>query len=472
MAVNGWLRAGPTEGESPAGQPKGLIAVEQYRERNLDHCEIKWTYNDYHGPSKRTRHFTSRFNGQAKLLLDRGDDEGYIAQDPSGNRLKGEQYDAIDANGDAWSTDGQSVTIHGYPADATYNFVRQTFIDVRAIDLALISRTLSVHDALWKSGIEKRGKISYEEEREGDFHIVTVEARPDQGKTHSYVYTLDPARGWSPVKIEFRIGAEPVTWSRVMLKQYADVWFPETILRYRADFESGRKPTEEIVIDSVRIGVEFPESTFGPKGLGAEVGTNITFAPTRSKPDFYLMWDGTKGIPPDEFRRRRAAGELVFGPNFAKAVMDGATPQGAEPAARVAGMNPVAFAEKPAETLADEWEKYVRAFIRERGLSATQQESAMAILADCKKQAQQYVQSKRPRFNELRKLRDAVRELRSMRAEAGAETKQMKALAEELAKPLDTIFETSLKPRLLGLLTAEQRKAAAPAPTTQPGKGE
>ena len=48
----------------------------------------------------------------------------------------------------------------------------------------------------------------------------------------------------------------------------------------------------------------------------------------------------------------------------------------------------------------------------------------------------------------------------------------MKALAEELAKPLDTIFETSLKPRLLGLLTAEQRKAAAPAPTTQPGKGE
>ncbi|MFQ5430858.1 MAG: hypothetical protein ACE5E1_11165 [Phycisphaerae bacterium] len=90
----------------------------------------------------------------------------------------------------------------------------------------------------------------------------------------------------------------------------------------------------------------------------------------------------------------------------------------------------------------DQWEQYVRDFIRAHELTPTQTNSALSILKDQSARAAWIANSNRDRIAAAKKLKDA---------------KLRKQRLAELHKPIDDLF-MELQRRLEGLLTAAQRK--------------
>lgn len=93
------------------------------------------------------------------------------------------------------------------------------------------------------------------------------------------------------------------------------------------------------------------------------------------------------------------------------------------------------------------WEKFVREFIQQHDLSASQQSAAMAILKDVLLRADRIERSNAGRFAEAHSIDD--------------ERTREKRLA-ELQKPIDQLFD-EMKRRLDGLLSASQRKGLGEA---------
>ncbi|HMQ15168.1 MAG TPA: hypothetical protein PKC49_04265 [Phycisphaerae bacterium] len=113
------------------------------------------------------------------------------------------------------------------------------------------------------------------------------------------------------------------------------------------------------------------------------------------------------------------------------------------------------------------WETYVRDFIRRYQLDQDQCEKAGAILLECQKRAQEIVARRRNDLAEIvSKLLDA--------SEAGKaeEAARFRRQLQDGLRPIEAIFEQSLKPRLEKLPTREQRKRAEEAeqrpPASQP----
>ncbi len=460
--------AGPS-----TGRPKALLALEQYRSRHFRKGEVQWSVRGVYNALD-VVNFTSRFTVRSLLLVNRGDDSGTVAFDRRSARpMKGRKYYLLNQEDGAWITDGESVTIKHYPQETTAPPPDDIFHDVRAVDLSPNGKWYkSVHHALWKSGIEKHGRVTYEERIEAGLHVVTATARTADGHHTEFVWWLDPKRGWSPVKTQHRRDGELVSHTRVRVKDWNGLWFPEHLERFWRYYEKGSKPTTEITIHSVRLDDSMPDA-FGPVDLGAEVGTNITVTATPSTPAHYLGWDGTKGIDPDEFSRKLAAGELKRGPNFMRAIGRTTRPSGhrtprVPKAERAKGL----FPEVLVEIVSDEWERYVRQFIERHRLSDTQTESARAVLADCRKEAEGYVAGHKKDFAALglpsdRRRRSPKRAEQLKRLEkyygikpppAGrASDPRREEARRRLYAPIDAIFEHRLKPRLEALLTAEQR---------------
>ncbi|MFQ5422817.1 MAG: hypothetical protein ACE5F9_02430 [Phycisphaerae bacterium] len=328
-----------------------------------------------------------------------------------------------------------------------------------------------VHTALWKNGLQKNGTVTYDETVEAGLHIVTATARTADGHAIEYVWWLDPQRGWSPVRTEFRLDGEWIKQARIKVKNFDGVWFPTTILRFAKWHANGHNPSSDIVIDSVRMDDSLADS-FGPADIGVEVGTNITYADTHSRKAHWLMWDGTRGIDPMEFARKLAAGELKRGPNFMRAIGRAEETSGHQPPrAPTAGRAKELSAEAVVQIVSDEWDRYVRQFIARHGLSATQTESAMAVLTDCRREAERYVAAHKKDFATLglpsdrRRSPKRAEQLRRLQkyyaikpppAGRASDPKREDA-RRRLYAPIHAIFEHRLKPRLDALLTAEQR---------------
>jgi hypothetical protein len=114
------------------------------------------------------------------------------------------------------------------------------------------------------------------------------------------------------------------------------------------------------------------------------------------------------------------------------------------------------------------WEEYVREFMRRYELEEQQREKAGLILLDCQKRAQEIIDRRRNELSEtVSKLLDAD--------EAGKaeEVAKLRERLRHALRPVDVIFEDSLKPRLEKLPTRAQRAAAeAKSPSSQPAEAK
>lgn len=113
-----------------------------------------------------------------------------------------------------------------------------------------------------------------------------------------------------------------------------------------------------------------------------------------------------------------------------------------------------------------DWSAYVESFVKSHALNAEQATAARGILNDCVAKARAYLEAHEP---EMRALASEIETAIAFRALSPAERRKKLLSPLKSRKPIDAIFDHQLKPRLEALLTADQRRAAAP-PSTQPGR--
>lgn len=149
-------------------------------------------------------------------------------------------------------------------------------------------------------------------------------------------YHLDSESGWSPLRIVHTKNGEKVEEVRNTLDRYGDVWFPRIIRRYLKSFRNGETPYETTTIDAASFAGNLPDS-FKPADIGVEVGTTVIYEAPHGGKSKALIWDGTKGVPIEDYIKRQKSGELKRGPTILRSMQEayerGSRPS-AQPAAR------------------------------------------------------------------------------------------------------------------------------------------
>jgi len=121
-----------------------------------------------------------------------------------------------------------------------------------------------------------------------------------------------------------------------------------------------------------------------------------------------------------------------------------------------------------------EWDRYVEEFIRKYRLDDAQKQQAHAILNDCKKQAERYLQSRKALLERIEQKTRTLKQPTDKKANKKSIKDRGKQLAdlakqrEKLLEPIQRIFERQLKPRLERLPTRAQRRAAEQAKSKKP----
>ncbi|HUU97428.1 MAG TPA: hypothetical protein VM487_16960, partial [Phycisphaerae bacterium] len=335
--------------------------------------------------------------------------------------------------------------------------------------------TEDIHDVVWHDRLPAPAARQYEESREGDLWVVRV-----RSDNFTKSYWLDPARGWSPVRV--RQDNEDGFWteSRSTLELMDGVWFPRTVHYFSSNHCDGEVPREAYEVDGAEFNRPDHPTTFTPADIGIDVGMLVTDPDRRIGgvgPSSIGQWDGVRVISPEEYSKRRVAGEIREGPQYNALVerrlrkslappasplagtgglpstKDRATESDASPARGTKGV--IAEAEWKVES---QWEAYTRRFIEKYGLNAEQATKACAILKDCQARANQYLRKREPDLKKLEKDAEALKQ--ADRKDSAERLQKLKQRRGEVIKPLDDIFEKQLKPRLEKLPTSAQRRAA------------
>lgn len=431
-------------------RPKALLALESYRRTHMSKGKVEWSRYLRHKGKPAVRHYTCRFAGDQHWFTNRGDDEGVVGVfAPDNSPVKGRADILMLEDGTRWRSDGRSLMAKVYPAERNRTD-SAIMTDIRAMDVSVQFESFrDLHSALWRSGLEKKGRIQYRESREGELHVVVASCRNADNRRIEHAWWLDPRRGWCAVRSEYRVDGKVVKHTRAKRRKFGDVWLPEEIEFFWE--EVADKPFQRIKVHSARFDDALPDS-FAPADIGVETGTNVIVQPTSTQPARMLSWAGEKGIDKDEFSRKLTAGELKRGPNFMRNL------QKRDPrvkfedviiASRKASGPAPGTAAHAQQIFDDKWDRYLKDFIKTHGLSTTQTEAANSILSDCRRLAEGHFAVHK---------REIEAFFKRIAKPKGTDPNSIQKDRARLIGPIDDLFEKRLKPRLNGLLTSEQRR--------------
>lgn len=235
------------------------------------------------------------------------------------------------------------------------------------------------------------------------------------------------------------------------------MWYPKKIEFYRTDYVDGKEPAEVIEVEHAEFNRPGQPSVFTPADLGLEVGTNVDWHTPDGQTELRL-WDGGSAVSPEEFTRKKDAGQIKYSERFKKYIQPRMVRR-PDQILRLLNLSTPKYFES-------EWRTYTREFVTRYALDAEQTQAAFRILEDCEEQARRYVEARLPIFE---RLQDRWTEAKSATSAPAEAVKQLLREHQELMAPIERIFEEHLKPRLDTIPTPSQRKAAdPPAPPTQP----
>ncbi len=301
-------------------------------------------------------------------------------------------------------------------------------------------------------------------------HVVRV-----HGSLGTTTYWLDPARGWSPVRV--RNDSPDGSWAeaRCALERLDGVWFPVAVESYLSRFADGRQPARVVQVQAAT----FNRPEHAPELTIADIGVETGMVMVRTDAggqESSGRWDGTRQVPEEEFERRRLAGELEPSPNFVRALAAEAQRQAQERAGVGSEADVPLWLTPPAAVEAARhpvgaglslWEDYVRKFIEKYRLDAAQQQQAVRALRSCQHQAHAYLRRKKADFERLDRL-DAAAGANS--TTAGPDRGPASPELRRLLIPIDDIFNKQLKPRLDMIPTRRQRLAVDQGGATNAGR--
>jgi len=450
-------------------RPEPLVRLEGQR-AGLQTAQVEWS-RWTHDKGDDFRFYTSRIAGRSMAVDQRGDSAGHIGGEPTSRRRgDGDLRRTLIAGDQVWMYEQGNVTASVFPR------ARGAFYDLCALGLSYSFSLRDVPDTLWFDGPQARPRTYDVSETDGR---VVVRAQTDRGEV---TWWLNPERGWNAERVTRAEDGQIVQESRSTLKQYGDIWYPETVLFFSSTYHDGREPCEIVRIHSASFNQPDHPQQLTPADIGIDSCFNVELHDENRKPVGLFKWTGDEIVTVEEYNRRSKAGEVKPGPHFerlaavlrerADRLREAGDPRLSAHDLRTAQMALASDAMKTGYESV--WEAYTRQFIDRYTLDGEQSEKAWGVLRDCQQRANQYLDGRKAAFEKLQKSLEGVNQAKvEDRQRAMAEVEQRR---QALIKPLDDIFEKRLKPGLEKLPTRAQRKAAeqrdgATSRPTGTGKG-
>jgi hypothetical protein len=433
-------------------RPQALLQLERHRHM-LETAHIEWShdYQDLYGAHP--RFITTRIAGDDSIDQYRGDEEGVFDRLPNGtpqpNQMK--PISVLSKDGEVWMHPEKSWGADYFP-DGTRT------PDMRALGLTFGLPNYHVEEALWHEHVKQPSPRRYSETMEGEYQVVRAET--DYGTLE---WWLDPRRDGEIVRyVEINQG-EVVGESRVALRQYDGVWFPESVSNYAKGYRDGKEPRETIRIHYASFNQPEHPRSFEPKDIGVEAGIHIKeYDPQRKLLAWNRIYDGDKIVSDEEYLRRMAAGEIQKGPTVQRMAAEDEIrrqrePGGGSPNMMVMRMGDKSYSVRTQDYLTM-WEEYTRGFIERYKLNDEQTQKAWTICLESEAEARGHLAKLKSKLDEIQeRLAKASESKEKAEQERAAELRERR---QKLFEPIDQIFERQLKPRLEKLPTRAQKEAA------------
>lgn len=417
--------------------------------------------------NKPPRYYTGRFGGPDDMMIERGDTDGLFFPGESGERIPYSwPYHVMWKDGRVWLTGGPEILTTTMERTSD----RAGYYRVRSLGLGPALPMFEVEDALWNDFQAQASPRRYSTRTEDGLEVVTAES-----DALTTTWWIDPRRGWQPVRVtctQEGITAE----ARITLRQFDGVWFPDSVA-YSHNPEKGGQPYAVIHVESLKVNQPDMPARLTLLDMGIDVGEHVNCCDDHMQNGVSMVLSKNGLVTPDEFLRQYRAGEVAMGEVAilrnklhaetwerqkevlarARAANDGKADSGGNGGAVSAVEN--AETRAPRLIVESEWETYTRRFIERFALNDEQRQQALRFLSQAQEAAHAYVERRKDDFQKVEQEAERIGKLAATeRHKPLAELAEVKA---RLMKPIDEIFEKSLKGKLETLPTRVQREAEA-----------
>ena len=432
-------------------KPAALLAMEQARNAIVS-GRVEWSLLPNGDPEKRQA-FVCRYAANGDTIFEeRGDKDGWTVTTVSqGGVSKYPQISMRNAEG-FWYYPETTLGCSWWKDKPAHQLWPKDFMrpvkDVRWVGTSLGKNSLDANTgfaAVWHNEYHK--VVSWDQQQLGDRYLVT--AHFDSGGVATW--EIDPNKGWNVERATFELGS--IHQELVCnLKQYGDVWLPET-----TDYRLNGETTTTVRIESASLNQPGDAKQFTLADMGMEAGMQISCQDSPEEPGKPPAWNGEEVCSWDTWIADLKSGKRQWGPKFTKLIRG-------EPVER-----PYETEEQQRRRLLarakmgvrsalnrhqDLWSRYVADFIERHELNEDQAHKAQAILSDCQAKAEQKTMRLRMQCAPLLTELDAQGELKP------DQQQRLDGLLGSVREAVDKIFTEQLKPRLERLPTRAQKEAA------------
>lgn len=276
-------------------------------------------------------------------------------------------------------------------------------------------------------------------------------------------WAIDADRGYAPVAVRWEMSESDWIEIRSELAEFDGAWYPSAVTCFRSSYKNGEEPSDKVRI--LRAEFNRPEHPrhFLPSDIEVVAGMTVKLKQENRFYD-YFAWSGQELLTREEWLAKQEKGEVQAHPLVEELLEESKRRIQQDPDGYRAAL--ARQLSSAADRFESYWEHYVRRFVDLHQLSTEQVQTARRILRDCQEQARSYCKSMSLEF---RRLDSELAEIRERVPPPPLERlQQFDRKYRELMKPIDRIFEESLKPRLEKVPTRAQLEAAARAATSRP----
>lgn len=378
----------------------------------------------------------------AAMLL--GGVQGVTGTDPQGRPVRDRPQGLLRERDGVWQTTMNQIEANRWPGgDAP----------VPVADLRTTGMTPYVTIAGPPSQVIPRivrrylGGAEFTQQREDSVYRVVARSIDRDARI---VWYIDPAVGWNATRVELWSARQRRLAVESQYERTGDVFLPVSVAFYNAEGDVYCLDT----VHEAEVNTDDLPRDLVPEHIGIEPGMTVYVFSKDGTAERLIYAGDHKLLPPDEFWRREAKGELRAGAKVA------AARRGEPIATRVPDPKDVyrkilrLRQQRRKRADADPWLVYTQQFIERYRLDAEQRQKAMQILHECQLERDHYL---RGRQRDIQALETALKQ-----AQSAQQKQQLASQLQRLREPVVRIFERRLKPRLNRIPTRAQRRAAGP----------
>lgn len=433
-------------------RPEALRRLE-FKRHALHTAHIEWSDTDPNLYGPHPRFITTRITGEDIIDHYRGDEDGIFDRHADGTPLpiQMKPFMVLSKNGEVWLHHEKQWNADHFPnGTATVN--------MRALGLTGSLPYCRVEEALWHEHVKQPSPRKYSETLEGEYQVIRAET--DYGTLE---WWLDPKCDGEIVRYVHRMQGDVIQEAKIALRQYGDIWYPESVSYYSKGHQEGNEPRQTIRIHYADFNQPEHSRSYEPKDIGIEAGIHIMqYDPHRKRMAYGLCYDGNYIVTDDEILERWAAGDVTLGPTVQRMAAENAARRQYKEGSVIQDKELMLAADvryaNGAKDYLTVWQEYTRQFIERYKLNDQQSQKAWMICLECEAEARGHLAKLKSKLDEIQeRLEKASKSKEKAEQDHAAELRERR---HKLFEPIERIFERQLKPRLEKIPTRAQRETA------------